>query len=273
MGVNLRDLVLKHNIELDDLKGKKIAIDAYNQLYQYLATIRQPDGKPLTDSEGNVTSHLTGLFYRTINFIEAGIQPCFVFDGKAPIEKAGTQEARESVREEARVKFAEALEKGDLEEARKYAQQTSRLTREMVQETKELIGTMGLPWVQALAEGEAQAAHMCLKGKVWAVASQDYDSLLFGATRLIRNLSISGRKKIAGKEAYQKTSIELIDLSETLNFLQLDISGLVKAALLVGTDYNPGGVSGVGPKNAIKVVREGKFDDYKDRIPNVSKLI
>ncbi len=272
MGVNLKDLVLKHRIELEDLKGKKLAIDTFNILYQFLATIRQADGAPLKDSHGNITSHLSGIFYRTVNLLEAGILPCFVFDGRPPEEKFATTEAREEIREEARKKYADALEKGDLEEAKKYAQQTSRLTSEMISESKELISAMGLPWVQAIAEGEAQAAYMCAKGHVWAAASQDYDSLLFGTPRLIRNLTISQRKKVAGKLEYTKTEIELIDLSETLNFLQLDITGFVKLGLLVGTDYNPGGVQGIGPKTALKVVREGKFDEYKDKIPNYERI-
>lgn len=272
MGINLRDLVLKHKIELENLKGKKIAIDAFNILYQFLATIRQQDGSLLVDSKGNVTSHLSGIFYRTINLLEAGILPCFVFDGEAPVEKYGTVEERESVREEARKRFAAALEKEDFEEARKYAQQTSRLTADMIRETKELVSAMGLSWVQAPAEGEAQASLMCRKGDVWAVASQDYDALLFATPRLIRNLTISGKKKVAGTEKYQKTEIELIDLSETLNFLQIDIEGFVKMALLIGTDYNPGGVQGTGPKTAIKIIREKKFDEYKSQIPNADKL-
>ncbi|MEM4247923.1 MAG: flap endonuclease-1 [Candidatus Nanoarchaeia archaeon] len=263
MGVNLREFTIRHEIELSDLKGRKIAIDAYNFLFQFLASIRQQDGSPLMDSKGNVTSHLTGLFYRTINLLEAGILPVFVFDGSAPIEKASVQEAREKIREEARAKFAEALEKGAIDEARKFAQQTSRLTREMITESKELLTAMGIPWVQALAEGEAQAAFMANKGDVWAVASQDYDTLLFAAPRLIRNLTISGNKK---------AGIELIDLSETLNFLQMDVESLVKIALLIGTDYNPGGVEGVGPKNALKIIREKKFDEYKSKIVNYERI-
>ena len=263
MGVKLRDLTLRHQIELSDLSGKIIAVDAFNFLFQFLASIRQADGKPLMDSKGNVTSHLSGLFYRTINLLEAGIKPIFVFDGSAPTEKAAVQEAREVIREEARAKFAAALEKGELEEARKFAQQTSRLTREMVTESKELLAAMGLPWVQAMAEGEAQASFMANKGDVWAVASQDYDTLLFAAPRLIRNLTISGTKK---------AEIELIDLSETLNFLQIDIEGLVKIGLLTGTDYNPGGVEGVGPKTALKIIKEKKFDEYKSKILNYERL-
>ncbi len=270
MGVNLRDLLIKHKIELEDLNGKKIAIDAFNTLYQFLSIIRQPDGQPLMDSEGNVTSHLSGLFYRTINLLEVGAKPVFVFDGKAPFEKVSVQVSREEIREQARAKHAEALAAGQLEEARKYAQQTSRLTREIIQESKELISAMGLPWVQAMAEGEAQAAYMCRKGDVWAVASQDYDALLFATTRLVRNLTISGRRKVDSKTVAVEP--ELIDLAECLNFLSIDIEKLVELALLIGTDYNPGVVQGIGPKTALKVIKEGKFSDYSDKIPNVDRL-
>ncbi len=270
MGVNLRDILIKHKFELKDLNGKKIAIDAFNTLYQFLSIIRQPDGQPLMDSKGNVTSHLSGLFYRTLNLLEVGAKPVFVFDGKAPIEKVSVQVSREEIREQARAKHAEALAAGQMEEARKYAQQTSRLTREIIQESKELVSAMGLPWVQAMAEGEAQAAYMCRKGDVWAVASQDYDALLFATTRLIRNLTISGRRKQDSKTVAVEP--ELIDLSECLNFLSFDVKKLVELALLIGTDYNPGGVSGIGPKTALKVIKEGKFADYSDRIPNVERL-
>lgn len=270
MGVNLRELLIKHKIELEALNGKKLAIDAFNTIYQFLSIIRQPDGTPLMDSKGNVTSHLSGLFYRTINLMEAGAKPVFVFDGKAPLEKIETQISREEIREEARMKHKEALAAGEIEEARKYAQQTSRLTKEMIQESKELISAMGLPWVQAIAEGEAQAAYMCLKGDVWAVVSQDYDSLLFAATRLVRNLTISGRRKQDSKTVAVEP--ELIELAECLNFLGFDIEKLVELALLIGTDYNPGGISGIGPKTALKVIREKKFSEYASKIPNVHRL-
>jgi flap endonuclease-1 len=270
MGVNLRELLLKHIIELKDLEGKKIAIDAYNILFQFLATIRQQDGTPLMDSSGNVTSHLSGLFYRTINLMEAGIKPVFVFDGHAPEEKAATQEAREAIREAAREKYAAAIEKGEIAEAKKFAQQTSRLTKDMVIETKQLLNAMGLPWVQAPAEGEAQAAYMARKGDVYAVATQDYDSLLFATPRLIRNLTISGKRKVNAKTV--DVSIELIDIGECLNYIGIDIEKLVELALLVGTDYNPGGVSGIGPKTALKVVKENKFMEYTEKISNIQKL-
>jgi len=272
MGVNLRELTIRHNIEFKDLAGKKIAIDAFNVIYQFLSTIRQRDGTPLMDNQGNITSHLSGLFYRTTKLIEAGIQPCFVFDGQAPAAKADTQAERRRIREEARVKYEAAKKAGKIEEARKYAQQTARLTPAMINEAKELISALGLPWVQAMGDGEAQAAYMAKHGQVWAVASQDYDALLFGTPRLIRSLSVSGRKKVPGKAMYVDVKPEMIDLSETLNFLGIDIEAFVKLAILVGTDYNPHGYKGIGPKTALKIVREGKFEEYADKISNWKKV-
>jgi flap endonuclease-1 len=271
MGVNLKDLVVREEIELKDLKGRKLAFDAFNVLYQFLASIRQRDGTPLKDSEGNITSHLSGLFYRVTNFLEIGIQPVFVFDGKAPPEKFSTQETRRQIRETATAKHKEALEKGDIEAARKHAQQTMRLTGEMVAESKELLSAMGIPWVQALSEGEGQAAYMCRKGLVWAAVSQDYDSLLYGTPRLIRNLTISMRKKLPGKQAYVSVSPELIDLSKTLNKLSLDVKGLIKVAALIGTDYNKG-IKGVGPKTAVKIVKNGEFDKHRPDLKIFSRI-
>jgi len=271
MGVNLKDLILKHQIKLEDLSDKKVAIDGFNILYQFLTTIRQRDGSLLMDSKGNVTSHLSGLFYRTLKFMEAGILPCYVFDGKAPLEKSSTQQSRAETKIDAEKKYKEALDSEDLESARMYAQRTAILTRDMVSESKKLLDAMGIPWVQAVAEGEAQAAYMARKGAVWAVVSQDYDSLLFATPRLIRNLSITGKRKVPKKSTYIEVNPELIDLTEMLNFLQLDISGLIKIALLTGTDYNEG-VKGVGPKTALKIIRENKFEEYTAQIPNWQNL-
>jgi len=272
MGVNIRDLLTRHEIEISDLQGRKLAFDAFNIIFQFLSTIRQRDGTPLMDSRGNVTSHLSGLFYRTTNFLLEGIQPVFVFDGKPPQEKYETVERREQVRTSARVKHKEALEKGDHREAMRYGQQTSYLTTAMIMESKELLSAMGIPWVQAISEGEAQAAYLCRKGLVWGMVSQDYDSLLFGTPILIRNLTISGRRKLPKQQKYVEIKPELIDLTENLNKLGVDIKSLIKIAILIGTDYNAG-IKGIGPKTALKVVREGRFDEYREHIKNVDKII
>lgn len=260
MGVNLKDLIPdKARVELDDLRalrGKAIAIDGYNALYQFLAAIRQPDGTPLMDSKGRVTSHLSGLFYRTINIIEYGVKPIYVFDGKPPEAKAEEISRRSRVREDAARKYEEAVKTGDLEAARRYAMMSSRLTEEMVNTAKKLLEAMGIPYIQAPGEGEAQAAYVAKKGDAWASASQDYDSLLFGSPRLVRNLTISGKRKLPKKDVYVEVKPEIIELSTLLNELGVSREQLIDIAILIGTDYNPDGVRGIGPVKALKLVKE-----------------
>jgi len=258
VGVNIREIIppdAVQVIELDALRFKAVAIDAYNALYQFLAAIRQPDGTPLMDSRGRVTSHLSGLFYRTINLAEHGIKVVYVFDGKPPEMKQAEIERRRRVKTEAVKKYEEAIKRGDIEAARRYAQMAARLTDDMVQDAKRLLEAMGIPYVQAPAEGEAQAAYMARKGDVWAAASQDYDSLLFGSPRLVRNLTITGRRKLPRKNVYVEIKPELIELDRLLKALGITREQLIAIGILVGTDYNPDGVKGVGPKTALKMVR------------------
>lgn len=258
MGVDLRDVVPKREVSLEELSGRVIAIDAYNALYQFLATIRQPDGTLLMDGRGRVTSHLSGLFYRTVNLLEIGIRPVYVFDGKPPEVKELEILRRRLHKEEAEKKYEEALARGDIKAARTYAQQTGRLTDEMVEEAKQLLDALGVPWVQAPSEGEAQAAYMASRGDVYAVASQDYDSLLFGAPRLVRNVTITGKRKLPRKEVYVDIRPELIELGQLLRELGLTREQLVDVGILIGTDYNPEGigVKGIGPKKAVKLIKE-----------------
>ena len=257
MGVQLGEIIPKEKIELENLAGRKIAIDAFNSLYQFLSIIRQPDGTPLMDSKGRVTSHLSGLFYRTGKLVEYGIQPIYVFDGKPPDLKRRVSEERKQVREEAHEKWKEALKEGDMERAKRHAQASSKLTGEMVEESKKLLETMGIPWVQAPQEGEAQAAYMVQHGDAWASASQDYDSILFGSPRLIRNLTITGRRKLPGKNIYVSVEPELIELEKALKELEIDRKGLIDMGILIGTDFNEG-IKGIGPKKALAYVKEGK---------------
>lgn len=256
MGVSLEGLVEGKEVELTELAGKKIAIDAFNTLFSFLSIIRdRMTGEPLRDSKGRITSHLSGLFYRTSNLIEAGIKPIFVFDGEPPEFKKKTVEERKATREKAKEKWEEALKKG--EKAITYAQAASQLTDEMVEDSKKLLGIMGIPWIQAPSEGEATCAHLCKEGAVFAAGSQDMDSLLFGSPRLIRNLSITGRRKLPRKEVYVEVKPEIIELERVLSTLGITREQLVIIGLLVGTDYNPG-IERVGPKTALKLVKEHK---------------
>jgi len=256
---------------LGDLRGKTVAVDAYNTIFQFLSIIRQPDGKPLMDAEGRVTSHLSGLLYRTANLIEAGIEPSFVFDGKPNELKAGTIEERIARREKARQEYEEALAEGDMKKAFSKAQQTSRITPEILETSKKLISLMGLPVIQAPSDGEAQAAYMCGKGDVYAAASQDFDSILFGAPLLVRNLTISGRRKVPGKQLYRDVKTELIDSKTMLESLGVTREQLVDVCIMIGTDFNAG-VNGIGPKKGLKLIQkygtlEKVMDDTDIDIP------
>jgi len=258
MGVNLRELIpseARKEVDLRDLKGRIIALDAYNMLYQFLAAIRQPDGTPLMDREGRITSHLSGLFYRTINMAEEGIKPVYVFDGSPPEMKKAEIEKRLEMKLEADRKYKEAVKTRDIEAMRKYAQATARLTSEMVEEAKLLLKAMGIPYIQAPQEGEAQAAYIARKGDAWASGSQDYDSILFGAPRLVRNLGITGRRKLPGKDVYIEIKPEIIELDILLKSLDISREQLILIGIMLGTDYNPGGLKGVGSKTALKLVK------------------
>jgi flap endonuclease-1 len=260
MGINLRDIIIKKEVSFEDLKSKVLVIDSFNVLYQFLATIRQQDGTPLMDSKGSITSHLNGLFYRTTKMLQYGIKPAFVFDGKSPALKHKEKERRQQIKHEARIKYEEAKEKEDIDAMKKYAQRTMTLTPNMVDQAKELIQALGLPVIQAPSEGEAQAAYIVKSGKAFAVVSQDYDSLLSGASRLIQNLTVSERKKLPGKLSFATIKPEMIELDENLNNLGIDRDQLIAVAMLIGTDYNPGGVKGIGPKNALKLIKQYKKD-------------
>ncbi len=248
---------MKEPIVLDDLSNKTIAIDAYNTIYQFLSIIRGPDGTPLMDSHGNVTSHLSGIFYRTINLLEHKITPIFVFDGIPPALKQRTIEARIHRREEAKKEWSEALKKGMMEQARTHAMASTRINKEIVASAKELLGYMGIPFIQAPSEGEAQAARMTKEGLVDASATQDYDIFLFGSDIAVRNLTISGRRKLPRKNVFVDITPERVELKRLLTHLGLNQKQLIWLGMLMGTDFNEG-IDGVGPKTALKIVKEKK---------------
>jgi flap endonuclease-1 len=234
-----------------------LAVDAHAELYQFLALIRLRDGTPLKDSTGRITSHLTGLFYRVTRLIaEHRVGLVFVFDGVAPALKAREVAKRRAVRTRYIEEHAAALARGDTAAAYSKATMTSRLTREMIAEARELLRLMGVPTVQAPSEGEAQASHMAASSpRVWAAASKDYDALLFGAPRLVRFLTISGREFLPSQGAFRPIVPETLELARLLDAWRIDREGLIDLALLVGTDFNEG-VHGIGPKKALKLVQQ-----------------
>ena len=273
MGLNIGEIVPRTGIEFKELKGKIVAVDAFNTLYQFLSTIRQPDGTPLMDSKGRTTSHLSGLFYRNVSLLQEGMKLVYVFDGKPPELKGLTHENREKVKEEAQEKYEEAKKEEDVVMMGKYARQLARLTKDMLDESKELLNAMGIAVVQAPSEGESQAAYIAQK-KGYYVGSQDYDSLLFGAPKLIQNLTLARKRKTVS--GYVLINPEVIELNKVLNTLQISIDQLICLGILCGTDYNPGGVRGIGQKRALDIVKKLKqpvliFDSVKEMIANLDK--
>jgi flap endonuclease-1 len=182
------------------------------------------------------------------------VKPVFVFDGKPPSFKAETIKARAEVREAARQMYEAAKAAGSAE-AYKYAQASTSINRQIVDDAKVLLGYMGIPYIVAPSEGEAQAAHMVIKGAADYVGSQDYDSLLFGAPRVVRNIAITGKRKVPRKNIYMDVKPEVIELPDVLSTLGLSREELIDMAILVGTDYNPG-IFKVGPKTALKLVKK-----------------
>jgi len=255
MGVNIGDLFKWEKITFKDLQDRVIVIDGYNVLHQFLASIRQRDGTPLKNSKGEITSHLSGIFNRTANLVEAKIRPVYSFDGKPHPLKAKTLEERRKRKVLAEKEWKEALEKGDLEKARTKAQQTSRVTDDILKQSKQLLDALGIPYIQAPSEGEAQASYMVKKGDAFAVGSQDYDCLLIGSPVLIRNLTSSGRRKLPGKEAYTKVHLRQIRLKSNLKSLGITQKQLVDMAILIGTDFNDG-VKGIGPKKSLNLIKK-----------------
>ncbi|MFH1247395.1 MAG: flap endonuclease-1 [Candidatus Micrarchaeota archaeon] len=266
MGVDIGSILEKRQTSLEELGGKKLAVDAFNTLYQFITIIRQPDGTPLMDSRGRVTSHLSGLFYRTCSLLEKGIKPIYVFDGKPCELKQRTLDERQAAKKEAQLQMLAAIKEGDVERAGQLAQRTAKLGSTEIEQSKALLTLMGVPWVQAPSEGEAQCAHMAKNKLVDAAASQDYDTLLFGTPVLVRNLTIAGKKKIPRRNMVMEIKPEEIYLEESLEKLGITREKLIWIGLLNGTDFNEG-IYGIGPKKALKLVQQhNSFDEILNDI-------
>lgn len=261
MGVNLTPITVRHETSLAALRGRTVAVDGNLELYQFVSVMRTRDGRPLMDSHGRVTSHLNGLMFRTTRLlVDFGIRSVFVFDGPPPELKRGEIERRREARAKAQREYEAAVAAGDVATAWSKAVTSTRLTRPMIEDARTLLSLLGIPWVQAPSEGEAQAAFLARRGEVWAAGSKDYDSLLFGAPRLLRFLAIGSTEFLPSQRRSRAVSPELLDLEENLRTLALTREQLVDVALLVGTDFNEG-VKGIGPKTAVKRIREwGSLD-------------
>lgn len=273
MGLDLKPILIHTNIKLSDLSNKIIAVDAFNTIHQFLATIRGSTGELLANSHGEITSHLSGLFYRNINLLAEGIKLVYVFDGVSSPLKTNEIQRRHQIKEIAIEKYEKALVQGKLEEARKYSQATSVLTNKMIEESKRLLSLLGIPTIQAPSEGEATAANLTNTDLVHICASQDYDSILFGARRLVRNITISGKRKVPNRNAYIDVPLEIFHLEDILDQTKLTNEQLVDVGILIGTDYNSGGIPGIGPKTALKLIQKysklENIDQLQEPLSNV----
>jgi flap endonuclease-1 len=257
MGLQIGDIVPRRDLKFEELRGKVVAVDAFNALYQFLSSIRQPDGTPLMDNKKRITSHLSGLFYRNIALLSEGMKLVYVFDGEYHELKGKTHEVRNEAKELAKEKYEIAKDEEDVEAMGRYARGFVRLDKEKIEESKLLLEAMGIVVVQAPGEGEMQCAKLVRDGEAYAVASQDYDALVVGGERLVQNLTLARRRKT--RSGYVDIAPELIEYTKILNDLGIDADQFICLAILVGTDFNPGGVRGIGPKKAIALVRAKKY--------------
>jgi flap endonuclease-1 len=260
MGVAITELLVKKRVDLNTLVGKILVVDTPMWLYQFITSIRQPDGSLLSDSKGNITSHLIGLSARVPKLMAKGMKLAFCFDGQAPDLKKAERERRKALKIAAEKKYQEAEKKKDITEMKKYASRTARLTKDMIGEAKTLLEAFGLPVIDSPSEAEAQASIIVKNKDAFAVATNDADALLFGAPKVLRNLNLIGKRKKTSKLAYETIKPELLDLADNLNHLGMDNDQLIALSMLVGTDYNIGGIKGIGPKNALKLVKKHKSD-------------
>jgi flap endonuclease-1 len=269
LGLDLKPLVSPRALKLSELVDKIVAVDAYNTIYQFLSIIRGPTGELLSNSKGEVTSHLSGLFYRNVNLLIDNIKPIYVFDGKANELKKQEIERRSELKKEAAQKYQLAVDEGRMEDARKYSIRTAVLTDKMVEDSKKLLSYLGIPYIEAPSDGEAAASYLTRRDMAFAVASQDYDSILFGAKKLVRNLAISGKRRVPNRNTYIDIEPEILEHDKVLHETGLTHEQLVDVGILMGTDFNPGGFPGIGPKTAIKLIKEnGRLEDI-DKIKSL----
>lgn len=231
--------------ELKAYFGRKVAIDASMSIYQFLIAVRQ-DGSNLSNEAGETTSHLMGLFYRTIRLIEAGLKPLYVFDGAPPEMKGSELEKRAERREEAEAGLAKAKEAGDDAAVDKFSRRLVKVTKEHNSECQRLLNLMGVPFVLAPTEAEAQCAALVKAGKVWATGTEDMDALTFGSSVLLRNLTASEARKLPVKE---------FQLEPLLKGLEMSQAEFIDLCILLGCDYC-GTIRGIGPKKALDLMKK-----------------
>ncbi|MBX0321516.1 flap endonuclease-1 [Halomicroarcula sp. F13] len=261
---DLRSLAAIEDVSFEDLDGSVVAVDAHNWLYRYLTTtVKFTSDAKYTTADGTEVANLIGVVQGLPKFFEHDLTPVFVFDGAVTDLKDDEVAKRREQRERYEDELEDAREAGDSVRVAKLDSRTQRLTDTIVETTRELLEILDVPVVDAPAEGEGQAAYMARQGDVDYVGTEDYDALLFGAPYTLRQLTSSGDP-------------ELMEFEATLTRHDLTWEQLVDAAILMGTDFNEG-VSGIGPKTAVKEIHEhgdlygvlearGEHVDHADRI-------
>ncbi|XP_050491430.1 flap endonuclease 1 [Bombus huntii] len=230
--------------ELKHYFGRKVAIDASMCLYQFLIAVRS-EGAQLTSVNGETTSHLMGIFYRTIRLVEQGIKPVYVFDGKPPNLKGGELAKRAERRDETQKLLQAAEEAGNAEDIEKFNRRLVKVTKEHAEEAKQLLQLMGIPYIDAPCEAEAQCAALVKAGKVFATATEDMDALTFGCNVLLRRLTFSEARKMPVQEFH---------FDKVLEDLGLNHDEFIDLCIMLGCDYTSS-IKGVGPKRAIELIK------------------
>ncbi|BHF74533.1 Elongation of fatty acids protein 2 [Sparganum proliferum] len=213
-------------------------------MYQFLVAVRQ-EGNNLTNDAGESTSHIMGMFYRTIRMIENGLKPVYVFEGKPPNLKAGELAKRTERREESQRELSKAEELGDVEAIDKFSRRLVKVTPQHNEDCKTLLRLMGVPVVQAPGEAEAQCSVLAKAGKVYAVGTEDMDALAFGAPVLLRHLTFSEARKMP---------IQEFRLQTVLDSLNFSMDQFIDLCILLGCDYCDT-IRGVGPKKAVDLIQ------------------
>ena len=240
---DLRAVAAIEDVPFEELSGSVVAVDAHNWLYRYLTTtVKFTADSVYTTSEGEEVANLVGVVQGLPKFFEHDVTPVLVFDGGVTDLKSDEVERRREQREKAEARQKEAEAAGEAVEAARLEARTQRLTAVIHETTRGLLDRLDVPYIEAPAEGEAQCAHMAATGTVDYAGSEDYDTMTFGAPRTLRQLTSKGDP-------------ELMDLQKTLEKHDITYEQLVDIALLMGTDFNEG-VSGYGPKTAVKAVKE-----------------
>ncbi|MFX1456601.1 MAG: hypothetical protein ACFFDB_14600 [Promethearchaeota archaeon] len=269
MGVKLQSLVTQKIIGYQDLAGSIIAIDAPNIILGLFNFVRKnPDGTNaglILDRTQRPISHLYGLLYR-INFLYSKkIFPLFCFDGRISEMKRNITKDQLNDFKFAQKWYDEAIKSGHRTIARQIALGKDYLWHNIIIESKQLLGALGVPYIESPASAESQCAYLAKQRVVNYSNSQDYDSLLFGCPDLLQNLSKSLKKKVQGKWSYTKITPQVISLKKMLRQLEISQFQLVDIGMLIGTDYFPG-INGIGPKKSLTLIK--KYSQLEDIITN-----